>query len=122
MDVLLILGSVTVKQYESVRIAMLQSGMKPKVVRMDVPRHVYDEKLATELIRQAFVDNSTEDVKVVYKLEYDTGDAYGDLNWEWVEDHLPSTAVVVIGHKNADGSDGCWIDQAVVDCMRSSRN
>jgi len=122
MDVLLILGSVTVKQYESVRLAMLQCGMKPKVVRIDAPERIYDDKLAAKLIRQAFVDHSTDDVKVVYKLDYDSSDLGGVLNWEWVEDHLPSTAVVVIGHKNADGSDGCWIDQAVTGCLQSSRN
>jgi len=122
MDILLILGNVTDKQYESVGIAMLQSGMKPTVVRMDAPKHVYDEKLAIELIGQAFADHSKDDVKVIYKLEYDSGDAYGNLNWDWVEEQLPSTAVVVTGHKNADGSDGCWIDSAVVDCLRSSRN
>lgn len=107
MDILLVLGSVTARQYEPVRLGMLRGGLDPQVIRVgdeyrSSQKFVYDawedgslddasdaacDRAVAAVTEQFFVDkfgttDPNEVVKAVVIAEASLEDVEGA--WEWL--------------------------------------
>jgi hypothetical protein len=130
MDILLVLGSVTAKQYDVLRLAMLRRGMKPKIVRADTKLSTFNdfvnlipvehfnamspdevETFVTttegEQVAQIFGDYSLSDVRAVI-WEPSTMTDHSTEKMSWLIDRLPSSIVHYALYEGENGE--VWID------------
>jgi hypothetical protein len=121
MDILLILGSVTAKQYEPLRLAMLQQGRRPKIVRITKPRR--SSGLFSKLLKEWESKNGTlneenEDDIVDFSewSEQRTDELLATIIKEAFNDSSTKEVKALLYPKDATiGDDWFWITRSIPD-------
>lgn len=118
MDILLVLGSVTTKQYEPIRLSMLRAGMHPVVRR--IRDHASSSSFFDELLEEdnegdfdMLMQNATRAqdellegvLDDVYNIRFVRAfvlpaDASAETDWTWVTKDIPREAAAYQVHRH----------------------
>jgi hypothetical protein len=121
MDVILVLGSVTSKQYQPIRLALLRKGSRPRVVRISdqftnesdfIMQTDANPNYMQEFIKEAFGDDSPADIVAIVQEETPESTPDYDMPWEvrwnYVKTLAPEDTPSYVVENGLDGSS--WLE------------